>query len=157
MHAAADRSVEVHQSDLADLDVHTLYALLRLRTDVFVVEQNCAYPELDGRDIEPGTRHLWLADDAGPTAYLRLLAESDGRIRRIGRVCTRIDVRGRGLAAALLAAALGTVGDGVFVLDAQSHLAPWYQRFHFARCGPEFVEDGIPHVPMRRPGPTVVA
>ena len=75
----------------ADLDTVTLYALLRLRSDVFVVEQACPYPELDGRDDEPGTEHRWFEDDAGaPTAYLRTLAENDGATR-IGRVVTTRD------------------------------------------------------------------
>jgi ElaA protein len=50
-----------------DLDAATLYALLRLRVDVFVVEQHCPYPELDGRDREPGTVHLWLEHDGAPS------------------------------------------------------------------------------------------
>ena len=45
-----------------ELDTRTLYALLKLRVDVFVVEQKCAYPELDDRDQEPGTRHIWLPE-----------------------------------------------------------------------------------------------
>lgn len=142
----------VHRAALRDVDAETLYALLRLRVDVFVVEQSCPYPELDGRDTEPDTLHLWLADAQGPTAYLRLL-RGDGW--RIGRVCTRLDARGGGLAAQLMATALAMVGDDRAVLDAQSHLAHWYARFGFAASGPPFVEDGIPHVPMRREGNTV--
>ena len=53
-----------------DLDAATLYALLKLRVDVFVVEQDCPYPDLDGRDTEPGTRHLWYEVDRKPVAYL---------------------------------------------------------------------------------------
>ena len=49
----------------SELDTATLYALLKLRVDVFVVEQECPYPELDGRDLEPETLHLWYVDDAG--------------------------------------------------------------------------------------------
>ena len=138
------------------LDPGTAYALLRLRVDVFVVEQRCPYPELDGRDTEPGTRHLWLADAAGPTAYLRLLVEPGGG-HRIGRVCTRTDARGRGLAAGLVAHAVGLADAGPVDLDAQSHLQRWYERLGFAVSGPPFVEDGIPHVPMRRPAHTVRA
>ena len=144
----------VNNAALRDLDAETLYALLRLRVDVFVVEQDCPYAELDGRDTEAGTRHLWLADAAGPTSYLRLLRADDWRI---GRVCTRRDARGGGLAARLLSAALDTVGDDRVVLDAQTHLADWYGRFGFEVSGPPFVEDGIPHVPMRRKGNTVRA
>ena len=131
-----------------ELDAPTLYALLRLRVDVFVVEQECPYPELDGRDLEPSTVHVWTADDAGPTAYLRVL--DDGDVARIGRVCTRADARGSGMAAQLMKAALARTSGRTVVLDAQSYLAGWYARFGFVADGPEFVEDGIPHIPMHR-------
>jgi ElaA protein len=145
----ATAAVEVRCSRWDDLDARTVHDLVRLRVDVFVVEQQCAYPELDGRDVEPGTLHLWSADATGPTSYLRLLVEPDGG-RRIGRVATRADVRGRGLARGLLAAALGRCAATPVVLDAQSHLTGVYAALGFAPSGPEFVEDGIPHVPMRR-------
>jgi len=118
---------------------------------VFVVEQACAYPELDGRDPLPGTEHVWVDDGAGPTAYLRVLDEPDGALR-IGRVCTRRDARGRGLAALLLADVLARADRArrAVVLDAQSYLVPFYTGRGFVATGPEFVEDGIPHVPMRR-------
>lgn len=132
-----------------DLDARTLHDLLRLRVDVFVVEQACPYPEIDGRDLEPGTRHLWLADDDAPVACLRVLEEADGSAR-IGRVVTAATHRGAGLAARLMAAALDEVGERPCVLDAQSHLAGFYARAGFEVSGPEFVEDGIPHLPMRR-------
>ena len=53
-------------ASFADLNARTLHDLLKLRIDVFVVEQNCPYPELDGRDVEPGTRHVWLTDGGAP-------------------------------------------------------------------------------------------
>ncbi|QWC83979.1 GNAT family N-acetyltransferase [Nocardioidaceae bacterium] len=142
----------VHVAALIDLDAPTWHDLARLRVDVFVVEQQCAYAELDGRDAEPTARHLWTADERGPSAYLRLLTEPDGT-RRIGRVCTAGRARGRGLSAALVRRALDVCGDGTtVVLDAQSHLRAWYERLGFAVDGAEFVEDGIPHVPMRGRG-----
>lgn len=134
----------------AELDVATFHDLVRLRVDVFVVEQSCPYPELDGRDAEPATRHVWLADDVGPTAYLRLL--DDGAARRIGRVVTRPDVRGGGLAGLLVEHVL-TTSTGPWVLDAQAHLAAWYGSHGFVADGARFVEDGIPHLPMRRDEP----
>ncbi len=133
----------------ASLDAPTLYALLRLRVDVFVVEQACAYTELDGRDTEPGTRHLWVEADGIPVAYLRLLAEPDGS-RRIGRVCVAGTHRGAGLAGRLVDEALRVSAGRVVVLEAQTHLAGWYERYGFAVTGPEYLEDGIPHLPMRR-------
>jgi ElaA protein len=141
-------SSAVRVATFAELDTRTLYAILRLRVDVFVVEQTCPYPELDGRDLEPSTIHLWTRDDAGPTAYLRVL--EDGDAARIGRVCTRADARGLGLAAELMRSALHHHADRPVILDAQAHLVRWYARFGFRTDGAEFEEDGIPHIPMRR-------
>jgi len=126
-----------------------LHGLMALRQAVFVVEQNCVYLDLDGRDVEPLTEHVWTADEQGPTAYLRVLTEPDGGAR-IGRVCTRADARGAGLAAALLADVLNRNPGRVIVLEAQEHLADWYGRFGFTATGPGYLEDGIPHLPMRR-------
>ena len=140
-------SPEVHAARLSDLDPLTLYGLLRLRTDVFVVEQECAYPELDGRDAEPGTEHLWVEVDGAPVATLRILR---GTAYRIGRVATHRDHRGRGYAVALVTEALRRIGDAPVDIDAQTYLEEWYGRFGFVRSGPDFLEDGIPHVPMRR-------
>jgi ElaA protein len=150
-----DRAVDLirYEASFAELDTHTLYALLKLRSDVFVVEQACPYPELDGRDAEPQTRHMWLAapgQPSRPCAYLRILNEPDAL--RIGRVCTAVEARGQGLQARLLAAALQDRPDATYELDAQSYLTGFYERFGFQVNGAEFVEDGIPHTPMiRRP------
>jgi ElaA protein len=144
---------EYHAAGFADLNARTLYDLLRLRCDVFVVEQECAYPDLDGRDVEPGTRHLWLSQGGEPIAYLRILSEADD-VARIGRVAVATAARGEGLAGRLMDEALALVGDRTCVLEAQSYLVAFYARYGFAVTGPEYVDDGIPHVPMRRePGP----
>ena len=75
----------------------------------------------------------------------------DGGARRIGRVVTRSDARGQGLAGVLVDHVIATAAPP-WVLDAQSHLADWYAARGFAVTGPEYVEDGIPHIPMRRDG-----
>ncbi len=132
-----------------ELDSRTLYALLRLRVDVFVVEQACPYPELDGRDLEPDTVHLWHAGEYGaPLAYLRLLAEPGGA-RRISRVVTARHARGQGLADELVRAAIRLAAGARVTLEAQAHLEHWYARLGFERAGSDYVEDGIPHAPMR--------
>lgn len=141
---------QVRAAGFAGLDTVTLYALLRLRVDVFVVEQACAYPELDGRDVEPGTLHQWVERDGEVVACLRLLRDPDAQ--RIGRVCVAASARRQGFAELLVRAALARC-DGPVVLDAQSHLAGWYERLGFTAAGPEFVEDGIAHVPMQRTAP----
>ncbi|MEU4556814.1 GNAT family N-acetyltransferase [Actinoplanes sp. NPDC023936] len=140
---------ELRVASFRDLDTTTLYAILRLRVDVFVVEQECAYPELDGRDTEPGTRHLWFERDGAVRAYLRVLRDPDAE--RIGRVVTAKEARGTGLAGRLLTEALTVIGNRPAVLHAQAHLADYYARFGFARTGPEYLEDGIPHIPMAKP------
>ncbi len=141
----------VHAHPFAELDPATLYALAQLRVDVFVVEQDCAYRELDGRDVEASAWHIWTADGNGPTSYLRVLGDPDGSAR-IGRVCTRADARGGGLAAHLMARALEVAAPRRTVLDAQSRLVGWYERFGFRAEGEEFLEDGIAHRRMVRAG-----
>ena len=139
----------VNATRFTELDSGTLYAILRLRVEVFVVEQECAYPELDGRDAEPGALHLWVSDDDGVAAYLRMLDEPDGEVR-IGRVAVALRARGTGLAGRLMLEAVDRLLDRPCVLDAQTYLVDFYKRFGFETTGPEFIEDGIPHVPMRR-------
>jgi ElaA protein len=139
----------LHDRAFADLDARQLHEILRLRAEVFVVEQECAYLDVDGRDAEPTTRQLWFEDDAGAViATARVL--DDGEARRIGRIATRADRRGEGLAAQLVEHVLATT-DGPWRLDAQRYLVEWYERFRFTVDGPEYIEDGIPHVPMARP------
>lgn len=148
------RGVTLRRSWADDLRPAELYAFLRLRVDVFVVEQRCPYPELDGLDLDPQTRHFWLAGADGVVAYLRLLetAAHDGRAEfRIGRVCTASSARGRGFSRRLLEAALAEVGGASCVLDAQTYATGLYAAFGFEPVGEEYLEDGIPHITMRRP------
>lgn len=137
----------LHDRHVSGIPPATLYRLLRLRAEVFVVEQACAYLDLDGRDLEPGCRQLWVEEGGEVLAAARLLDE--GEARRIGRVATAPRVRGRGLARLLVEHAVAS-SEGPWVLGAQSHLADWYRRLGFAVDGDEYDEDGIPHVPMRR-------
>jgi len=130
------------------MDPLRLYSILKLRVDVFVVEQGAAYEELDGRDIEPGARLYWAEEDGHVLATLRLLREADGR--RIGRVATAATARGRGLGAELMRRAVAACAGQQIVLDGQLQLERWYEGFGFLRSGEVFVEDDIPHVPMTR-------
>lgn len=141
--------LRLRRARFAELTPFELYGLCRLRVDVFVVEQECPYPELDGRDVEPATEHLWFEDGVGAVAAtIRVL--DDGGTRSIGRVATAAGYRGRGLAAQLLDEGIALCGEVPITLGAQAHLEGWYARFGFRRSGPRYVEDGIPHVPMRR-------
>jgi len=130
--------------------VTQLHDILRLRGDVFVVEQACVYPDIDGRDTEQTTLHHWIERSGSIASYARTLADDAGATRA-GRVVTAPRCRGEGLAAALIRHLTTTI-PGPIVLDAQSYLVGWYERMGFGVSGPEFVEDGIAHVPMARIG-----
>jgi ElaA protein len=145
---SVETSYDVRVCCFDELDSRTAYLLWQLRESVFVVEQECAYPELDGRDLEPGTRHVWAASAEHPVGYLRIL--DDGDQARIGRVLVARPHRGRGLSEVLMRTALDVIGDRPSVLDAQSPLAGWYATLGYRQDGDEFVDDGIAHTPMRR-------
>ncbi len=138
-----------------ELPVRTAYDVWRLRQQVFVVEQDCPYPDLDGRDVEATTRHLVLLDDEDGrdgrvVGTLRVL--DDGGWSRIGRVVVAPAVRGRGLAAVMMDEAMALCGDREVRLDAQTGLTAFYEGHGFVVTGPEFDEDGVMHVPMARAG-----
>jgi ElaA protein len=139
--------VDIATVAFEELSNRDAYDAWRLRQDVFVVEQACPYPDLDGRDDEPGTRHVLLREGGPLLGYARVLDDTD--VWRIGRVLLTKEGRGRGLADHLMNAALVVTTGRDVVLDAQSPLAGWYATFGFEVDGPEFVEDGIPHLPMR--------
>ena len=139
-------SASVHAAHVSQIDPVTLYGILRLRSAVFVVEQQCAYADMDGRDLEPDAVLLWIERAGDVVATLRILADSAGW--RIGRVATAQTARADGLGALLMNRALELTAGQNVVLDAQAYLEPWYQRFGFVRTGEQFIEDGIRHVPM---------
>jgi ElaA protein len=139
----------IRSAPLEAMSPRDLYEVLALRVAVFVVEQECAFPELDGRDLEPDAVHWWSRDEAGVlTACLRVLVEP-GVGHRVGRVVSAPAARGTGAAATLMRAALATL-PGAVVLGAQVRVRGFYERLGFAVDGPEYDEDGIPHVPMLR-------
>jgi len=133
-----------------DVTAAELYNILRLRADIFVVEQECAFSEIDGVDLDPTTTHLWSSDDEGIRAYVRVIATGIPGTLRVGRVVTRSDCRGQGLSGTMLEAAHGFTAGSATLLDAQKHLVPFYKRFGYVQDGEDFLEDGIPHAPMKR-------
>jgi ElaA protein len=132
-----------------DLPAASLYGILRLRAEVFVVEQDCVYLDPDGRDLEPTTRHYWIEEGGRVVACVRVLAEPDGA-SSLGRVVTAPAHRSRGLAAELVKEALTDAARPVRI-NAQSYLVDWYARLGFEVCGAEFLDDGIEHTPMVLP------
>jgi len=143
--------VTVVATTFEHLTAREAYDVWRLRQEVFVVEQACPYPDLDGRDPDPTTRHVLLLDDERVVGYARVL--DDGDVWRVGRLLLARAARGRGLAdplvRACLDACLAAGPERDVVLDAQSPLRDLYAGFGFEVSGPEFLEDGIAHLPMR--------
>jgi ElaA protein len=139
----------IHAARLEELTPRSLLGILAVRQDVFVVEQNCVYADIDDRDADADTVHLWIeGDDGQVVSTLRLL--DDGHAgHRIGRVATLPAFRGRGYSGLLLTRAI-ELSQSPIVLSAQAYLVDWYARFGFEVCGERWIEDGIEHAPMRR-------
>jgi ElaA protein len=134
-----------------DLSLSELYEIIRTRVAVFVVEQTCPYQECDERD-----RHAWhvvLHDEAGIAAYLRVI---DANVQcdavAIGRVLTTR--RGVGLGSLILKEGIRVAEEKmnaqVIEIEAQTYAIPFYEKAGFSQTSAEFMEDGIPHVKMRR-------
>lgn len=137
----------------AMLSLTELHDLIRLRVDVFVVEQNCPYPELDGQD--GGAQHVMFHDGQGElTAYARIIPPQHDDLPHIGRIVVRAGARGKGFASRLMERALDVIrdhhGSKRSALAAQAHLERFYAQHGFVRIGDNYMLDGIPHVDMRR-------
>lgn len=132
-----------------ELTVDELYDLLKLRTDVFVVEQKCPYTELDG--LDRGAVHVWLSDGEGVAACLRVLDRgAESRYVSIGRVAAAR--RRQGLGTRVLRegirAAREIFGAERIYLEAQTYARGLYEKQGFRVISEEFLLDGIPHVKM---------
>ena len=139
-----------------ELETRELYALLQLRSAVFVVEQNCPFADIDGKD--GSALHLMvLAADGGDMAgCLRVFAPAPGRVARIGRVATAAAFRGTGLGRWMMREAFSEIdrrfGTGPIELSAQVQVEPFYAALGFERVSADYLEDAIAHCDMRRPG-----
>lgn len=137
-----------------ELDPDTLYAFLKLRSDIFVVEQNCPYSDMDG--LDPQCLHLCGYDADGELlTYLRLLPPGLKCAHpAIGRLVVARPARGTGLGRRAMTEGLRTCaehhpGAAVF-LSGQQHLQTFYQSLGFRPISEPYLEDGIPHVDMLR-------
>lgn len=133
------------------LTIDELYDILKLRVDVFVVEQNCAYPELDNVDRQDCTRHIGMLSDHQLVAYARVYRKNEQTLA-IGRVVVADCARGRGLAKDIMHSALELCKNddqcNKIVLSAQVYLKAFYASLGFVEVGEEYLEDGIPHQDM---------
>ena len=133
-----------------ELTTRELFEILKLRVAVFVVEQNCPYQEVDEKDR--GAYHVWLQDDGGIRAYLRVLDRgvsfpeaSIGRVIAVQRrqgLGTRIVREG-------IRVAREKFGADAITIEAQTYAAKLYENLGFCQTSEEFLEDGIPHIQMQ--------
>ncbi|MCI6023560.1 MAG: GNAT family N-acetyltransferase [Oscillospiraceae bacterium] len=136
-----------------DLTTKELYEILRLRVDVFVVEQKCSYSEVDGKDLDAW--HLWFEDEDGIAGYLRLLAPGVSfKEASIGRVIAK--KRRCGIGSKLMQAGIEKMkeiyGDTDIRIEAQVYAREFYEKAGFVKVSEEFLDDGIPHIEMLRKG-----
>ena len=136
-----------------ELSLDELYNILQLRTEVFIVEQNCVYQDPDGKD--QSAWHLMAIEDDKLVAYTRILppgvAYNDPAI---GRVVTSSSKRRSGLGRELMRRSIEACeklfGNASITLSAQVYLKSFYESFGFIVVGEEYLEDGIPHIKMSR-------
>jgi ElaA protein len=137
-----------------ELELEELFDLLKLRVDVFVVEQKCAYPELDDHDRHQETRHLLGHDEVGQMiAYARLLSPGCRFPEvNLGRFVVKAELRKKGIGHQLLQKALQESSrcwpKAPMRISAQDYLQTFYEQYGFIRISDVYLEDGIPHVEM---------
>lgn len=136
-----------------ELTTMELYNILRLRNEVFVIEQNCIYQDCDNKDMNG--YHLYLEEDNDVIAYLRILNKGMSYDQlSIGRVLVKKNYRKAGLARILMTEAINyiehTLKAKEIKISAQCYLINFYKSLGFKEISKEYLEDGIPHVEMIR-------
>ncbi|HHV95268.1 MAG TPA: GNAT family N-acetyltransferase [Clostridiaceae bacterium] len=134
-----------------ELSPEELYKIIRLRIEVFVIEQNCIYQDCDGKDLN--AYHLYLKKDGNVIACLRILNRGVSYDEvSIGRVVVKKDYRGRGIAKEMLRKAINLIENEMkenkIRISAQAYLENFYGSFGFKKVSDVYLEDGIPHVEM---------
>jgi len=135
-----------------ELTIYELYNLLKLRNEVFVVEQNCVYQDLDGKDLK--SVHMFYENSNEVTAYLRVLPSgiSYPDAPSIGRVVVCEKSRGQGLAKKIMEEAIKFIysnyDDQYIKISAQEYLKKFYTSLGFEIVGKSYLEDDIPHILM---------
>lgn len=147
---ATTKIVLKHFSELSTTE---LYEIIKLRIEVFCVEQNCAYQDADGKDQE--SLHLMLYNNEKKLiAYARLLPKglSYAKYASIGRLLTCASVRKSGFGRLIMQKSMdelnALVPNTPIMISAQTYLLKFYKSFGFQSTGEEYLEDGIPHTQM---------
>lgn len=140
--------MELKIKNFDELNIYELYNIIKLRVDVFVVEQNCPYEELD--NIDKNSIHVWYEDAGKIKAYLRVfIKDKEKNIASIGRVIS--NDRGKGLGSLILVEGIkvvqNLVADKIYI-KAQTYATNFYKKHGFVEVSDYFIEDGIEHVAM---------
>lgn len=144
-------NIDFQCKSFSELSVEELYLLLRLRSEVFIVEQNCPYQDLDNKDQV--SYHLLMYKDNELAGYARLLPPGISyKEVSIGRVITSQQFRSKGYGRTLMNKAIEDCvrifGKQKIVISAQVYALPFYKSLSFVSVGEEYMEDDIPHIQM---------
>ena len=133
-----------------ELNKAELYQIIQLRIAVFIVEQDCPYPDLD--DMDQDAQHLWIEDAGEIVCYLRVNPAGSRFLEpSLGRIVTKKSHRNRGLAEKLIKKAIDLVCEKesrAIRISAQCYLEKYYEKFGFIKASEEYLEDDIPHIEM---------
>lgn len=141
--------MKIYKKKFNELTLDELYEILKLRVDVFVVEQNCPYKEID--DLDKDSIHAWIEDEGEIIAYLRIMGKDiESEYVSIGRVIAKR--RGCGLGKEILSIGIETAkeiynADKIY-LEAQTYAKGFYEKLGFKQISNEFIIDNIPHIKM---------
>lgn len=147
-------SYQTYDKPFSELSPNELYAIMRLRNEVFVVEQNCVYQDADGKD--PFCHHLLIRENETLVAYTRLLPKglSYDSHMSIGRVVSSPSHRKKGIGKLLMRLSIEAChrlfGEGPIRIGAQLYLKNFYESFGFVQTGEMYLEDNIEHIEMTR-------
>ena len=150
----ANQQYNIYDRFFNTLTPHELYTIMRLRNEVFVVEQNCVYQDADKKDLS--CHHLMLWDGEQLAAYARLLPKGLAYEQMsIGRVVSAPSHRRTGAGKLLIEQAIekchALFGEGPIRIGAQLYLKKFYASFGFEQTSDMYLEDGIEHVEMIKP------
>jgi len=138
--------------NFSDFTIHELKTIYQLRQQVFIIEQNCPYPDIDDADLT--ALHVFHRNHKNIDAYARILIDDAGDFH-IGRVVVTVDKRHQGLGHSLMKAAIQHCRNGganpQIIISAQSYLARFYRALGFQETGDYYLEDNIPHMRMILP------
>jgi len=134
-----------------ELSTHELYVILQLRSEVFVVEQDCVYQDLDNKD--QNAYHVLGVLDNEIVAYARIFKPGDNFLESsIGRIVVKKEFRkfqyGYKLVENSIQFIENNLQQNTILISAQSYLTKFYNSLGFIRVGEEYLEDGIPHIKM---------